>query len=193
MDKRRCELRLKILLPLAFSVFSFVSPASGEYFDPLQFSLPQKASLTSSNYEHLFVAPELPPQSTPEPVPQKKEEPDTTVVETLILEAVGDGYDAMVAVGEVIRNRAKLFNTSYREVCLMPYQFSGWNDAKRAKEFLKVHKRFYEMAEEAWKESETTHLTQNATDYHAYYVQPYWAAGYRRTVRLGAHIFYCRK
>ena len=118
--------------------------------------------------------------------------PEDVMVQTLILEAVGEGYEGMVAVGEVIRNRAKFFQKDFNSVCLMPKQFSGWNDAGRAACFLEEHRDHYFLALAAWRESENTALTNGATDYHADYVHPYWADAYQVTATIGKHIFYIR-
>ena len=114
------------------------------------------------------------------------------MVQTIILEAAGEGYEGMVAVGEVIRNRAKFFQKDFKAVCLAPKQFSGWNDAERAACFLEEHRDHYFLALAAWRESEKTSLTNGATDYHADYVHPYWADAYQVTAEIGRHIFYVR-
>ena len=118
--------------------------------------------------------------------------PEDVVVRTIILEAVGEGYEGMVAVGEVIRNRAKFFQKDFKSVCLMPKQFSCWNDAGRAARFVEEHRDQYFLALAAWRESESTELTHGATDYHADYVHPYWANAYQVTAEIGRHIFYVR-
>lgn len=118
---------------------------------------------------------------------------DTLVVlQTIILESVGDGFESMVAVGEVIRNRADAFQKSYKEVCLTPHQFSGWNDRRRAGEFLEEHSEYLETAYRAWLASAKGHLTKGATDYHTLSIYPDWAAAYRTVAVVGSHIFYCR-
>ena len=120
-------------------------------------------------------------------------DPDEIAVQTIILEALGEGYEGMVAVGEVIRNRTKLFPKDASAVCLMPKQFSCWNDSARATEFLRKYHQYYFVAFTAWKNSETTSLTGGATDYHADSIHPYWADAYRVTAHIGNHIFYVRK
>ena len=109
---------------------------------------------------------------------------------TLLLEAVGEGYRGMIAVGEVIRNRAIASGRSFGDVCLMPYQFSAWNDVPRAQNFLSENKRYLALAMRAWHASARTFMTHGATYYHADYVNPYWAADYRRVATIGRHIFY---
>ena len=118
---------------------------------------------------------------------------EKVVVETLMMEALGEGYRGMTAVGEVIRARMRLFSKNAEEVCLMPKQFSCWNDPAHEAEFMEKYKRYYFVALCAWMNSEETDLTGGATDYHADYVHPYWADAYRETVELGRHIFYSRQ
>ena len=122
----------------------------------------------------------------------RRSDEERIIVETLLMEAVGDGYEAMVAVGEVIRNRSVLFHKDFKEVCLAPYQFSCWNDTERAKKFLEDHRQYYALAEKAWKASEFTSLVGGATDYHADTMTPDWANAYQKTAGIGAHIFYKR-
>ena len=120
-------------------------------------------------------------------------DPDEIAVQTIILEALGEGYEGMVAVGEVIRNRSKLFPKDFTGICLMPKQFSCWNDEAKAREFLRKYREYYFVAMTAWKNSETSRLTGGATDYHAASIHPYWAGAYRVAARIGNHIFYVRK
>jgi len=112
--------------------------------------------------------------------------------QTLMLEALGEGFEGMVAVGEVIRNREKLFSKSPEEVCLIPKQFSAWNDPSRAEEFLKKYRDYYFIALTAWLESEKSAFTNGATDYHTVSIHPYWADAYRVAARIKHHIFYRR-
>ncbi len=118
---------------------------------------------------------------------------DKIAAQTILMEALGEGYEGMVAVGEVIRNREKLFSKDVDSVCLMPRQFSCWNDTKRAHEFLRKNRLYLFVALLAWKHSKRTSLTHGATDYHANSVHPYWADAYRVTTRIGRHIFYARE
>ncbi len=120
-------------------------------------------------------------------------DPEEIAAQTLMLEALGEGYDGMVAVGEVIRNRTKLFLKNPSEICRMKKQFSCWNDERKAREFLEKNKAYYFIALTAWRASERSALTGGATDYHAVYVRPYWAEAYRVAARIGRHIFYVRK
>jgi spore germination cell wall hydrolase CwlJ-like protein len=127
----------------------------------------------------------------PFPAPFYEDE-DKIAAQTILLEAVGEGYRGMLAVGEVIRNRVELFSSDAASVCRMPQQFSCWNDRERARTFLEEHRDYYLIALMAWKDSEKSRLTREATDYHAQYVDPYWAADYSVSARIGNHIFYVR-
>lgn len=182
---------MRVLAVVGVALCVFQAQGQAEYLDPLQFSFPQKISVIAQfkNFD-LLTKPHVP--STKVKPDSEKPSIPPVVIQTLILESVGDGYDAMVAVAEVIRNRSQLFSKSYEEVCLMPKQFSCWNDPKKAREFLSRHKNYLALAEQAWHESAHTHLTRQATDYHANYVRPYWADGYKKVARVGAHIFYRR-
>ena len=120
-------------------------------------------------------------------------ENDRTAVETIMLESLGEGYAGMVAVGEVIRNREKLFMKGSEKVCLMPKQFSCWNDERKARAFLDKYHIYYFVAYTAWLASKSSVLTRGATDYHADTVYPYWAEAYRVSTRIGRHVFYVRR
>lgn len=117
---------------------------------------------------------------------------DKIAAQTLLLEALGEGYEGMVAVGEVIRNREKLFLKGPKEVCLMPKQFSAWDDTAHAEEFLKKYRGYYFIALTAWLESEKSAFTKGATDYHTVSIHPYWADAYHVATRIKHHIFYRR-
>ena len=120
-------------------------------------------------------------------------EDEKVVAQTILMEALGEGFRGMVAVGEVIRNRTRLFMKDPEAVCLMPKQFSCWNDEARARAFLEKYRDYYFIALAAWFESQNSDLTDGATDYHANYVHPYWADAYRAVACLGKHIFYVRE
>ena len=120
-------------------------------------------------------------------------DPNEVAVQTILLEALGEGYEGMVAVGEVIRHRSKFFLKDFTAVCRMPKQFSCWNDEKKSREFLEKYRDYYFVALTAWRDSEKTTLTGGATDYHADSIRPYWADAYSVAAHIGRHIFYVRK
>ena len=179
---------VKVILILSlFSAF-LVPSANAGVIDPIPLfknihESPHKDSLFSKNSGLIFC-----------PLTKKfYNDDDDIAVKTIILEAVGEGYRGMVAVGEVIRNRADLFTKDVNTVCLMPKQFSCWNDRKRAKRFLEKYRDFYFIAHMAWIESKKGALTSGATDYHADPIHPYWADSYRVAAHIGKHVFYVRK
>lgn len=169
---------MKKVLLLAICSVWVVSPAHAGLADPA----PLHPGLFSEQRAPFFY-------------PQTKnfyKDPDKLAAETILLEALGEGYKGMVAVGEVIRNRQRLFGKDAAQICVMPRQFSCWNDRARAEKFLEKHRVYYFVALLAWKHSKHTSLTRGATDYHSYSVHPYWAAAYRVAARIGRHVFYVR-
>ena len=115
---------------------------------------------------------------------------DTVAIQTIILESQGESMAGQVAVGEVIRNRAKRGDLSVDSVCLAYRQFSCWNDGKQAKKALsKASGETWQRASKAWAESEESNLTNGATHYHARKVHPYWV-GRHKGIRIGNHVFY---
>ena len=116
---------------------------------------------------------------------------DTIPIQTLILEAQGEGFEGMRAVGEVIRNRANKAHSTFEGVCLAPRQFSCWNDRGEALKRLKrVSQGTFNLAKRAWDASATSLETQGSRHYHTKAVSPYWAKGKRPTVIIGQHVFY---
>jgi hypothetical protein len=182
---RRPDPRMKIAaLFLLFCAFS-IGLAYAGIIDPLP--LFQTVDVSQMN--------DLSDPSRPFLCPQTEKlykENEKVVVETLMMEALGEGFDGMVAVGEVIRNRTRLFGRQAAEVCLMPKQFSCWNDPQRAESFLEKYRDRYLAAQLAWVVSEHSALTQGATDYHTDTIHPYWADAYRLATRIRSHLFYVR-
>lgn len=183
-----CWSKLKVFSGLFFCWVLTVSSAFAGVLDPVpiskgSFESPPREANSSETKTQFFY-------------PLSKNfynDSDKIAVQTLLLEALGEGYRGMVAVGEVIRNREKLFRKNSKEVCLMPKQFSAWNDPRRAEAFLKKHHDFYFIAARAWVESGKSSFTKGATDYHTVSVHPYWASAYPIAARIRHHIFYRRK
>lgn len=166
------------ILTFLFCFVWAVSPAYAGLTDPV----PIYPNVSLEKSTHFFC-------------PQTKnfyKDSDKIAAETILLEALGEGYRGMVAVGEVIRNRQRLFRKDADQICRMPKQFSCWNDPERAQKFLKKYRVYYFVALLAWKHSKHTSLTSGATDYHANSIHPYWADAYRVAARVGRHIFYSR-
>lgn len=112
-------------------------------------------------------------------------------VQTLILEAENQGLNGMIAVGNVIRNRANKAKASFETICLAPYQFSAWNDRKWAKNRLKkASLDTVQLAYLAWELSETKKLVGESRHYHTKDVHPYWAKGETVDYAIGSHLFF---
>lgn len=128
---------------------------------------------------------------------------DSIPIQTIALEARGEGLIGQVAVGEVIRNRAATrcrmelywgemsLLEAVRWVCLEPSQFSCWNDRKQALIALKgVSGEEYQRAGRAWAESEQMAvLGEGYTHYHEKSILPHWAVG-KKGKRISNHVFY---
>lgn len=119
-------------------------------------------------------------------------------VETLVLEAGGEGYAGMIAVGEVIRNRTDDVYTHGRysdrveQVIRRPWQFSCWNSPLIAKLRLsRVSGETWQKAAMAWEASRTSNLTNGATHYaNLALCSPKWARKLEKVGKIGRHTFY---
>lgn len=179
---------VKAVLILFLCSVSAVSPASAGVMDPI----PLFKDIHESPHEGLSFSQKSGLIFCPLSKQFYKHD-DEVAVKTILLEAVGEGYRGMVAVGEVIRNRSDLFHKDFNTVCLMPKQFSCWNDRARAKRFIEKYGDYYFVALMAWTESKKSAFTGGATDYHADRIHPKWADSYRVAAHIGKHIFYVRK
>ena len=113
------------------------------------------------------------------------------VAATLILEAGGEySTGSMEAVNEVIRNRAAKRKLTTRQVCLQRKQFSCWNSGRIDQLLAKAkrHPRFSEAL--AIVKGSDTNYTGGADHYHPDYCSPYWASSFKKTCKIGLHIFY---
>lgn len=111
---------------------------------------------------------------------------------TLLAEAGGEGFDGMVAVGNVIRNRAAKRGLTVEEVCLQRLQFSCWNDkGVTVYRYAERNRAIWQDALTAWQVSGTEDITDMADHYFADYIaMPKWARGMTETVRVGRHRFF---
>ena len=126
----------------------------------------------------------------------------------IYFEARGEPTVGQIAVGQVVMSRVDdhRYPDNICDVVKEGYyyswntnipipdkcQFSFWCDGKS--EEITDHEA-YEWAEEiSWGLIEGTlniiDLTDGATHYHAYYVQPSWSERFTQTVRINDHIFY---
>ena len=90
------------------------------------------------------------------------------VLSCILLEARGESYLGQVAVGEVIRNRAFKTSIGIIEICLAPFQFSCWNNARKAEKAInRISGDEWQIASKAWEESKHTNYSKGATYYLA--------------------------
>lgn len=124
---------------------------------------------------------------------------------TLWGEARGEGFNGMVAVGWVIRNRVNdgkaksWWGEGYVGVCQKPWQFSCWNKNDPNSAYLRGEKAIpaaqFDLAIQAAKaviDGTLPDPTGKATSYYStsMKVAPDWAAQGTKTVQLGHHLFY---
>ena len=126
----------------------------------------------------------------------------------IYFEARGEPTVGQIAVGQVIMSRVadhrypdnvcdvvkEGYYYSWNPEIPIPdkCQFSFWCDGKDEKI---TDQEAYEWAEEiSWGLLDSTlsviDLTDGATHYHAWWVQPSWSEMFTRTVRIDDHIFY---
>lgn len=128
-------------------------------------------------------------------------EPTDLAVATIVAEAGGEGYDGMLAVAEVIRNRMLSRYASDGTVegtILRPFQFSCWNTAEEGARLrmwrLKREEPVVVEAERAWKASwRGTTRTHGAVLYYNPQLvahPPGWVARAVPTVTIGKHAFF---
>lgn len=107
-------------------------------------------------------------------------------------EARGEPLEGQLAVAQVVLNRAAdpRWPSSICEVVYQRYQFSFTFDG--APDF-PAPNRNWKKAEAVAIIAATEHwndLTDKAVFYHANYVSPKWRHAFRKTTRIGQHIFY---
>jgi spore germination cell wall hydrolase CwlJ-like protein len=106
-------------------------------------------------------------------------------------EARGEPLAGQYAVAEVTMNR-RGWGPFRKSVCAVVYEpgaFSWTNDRHLPTPAGAAWSRAQRVAEEVYWQKHVPTL-HGARYYHATYVKPDWAAGKRRVVRIGNHIFY---
>ncbi len=118
-------------------------------------------------------------------------EASEVAVSTIILESRGESFKGQVAVGEVIRTRAKKRGLTFTEVCLQAKQFSCWNDREEARyKLARIADDIKAVARRAWVASARTNYTNSSDHYFADYIdEPYWAKVMQVKAVIGKHIF----
>lgn len=126
------------------------------------------------------------------------------VAATIIGEAGGEEYSGLLAIKNVLDNRAKNKNTSAAGEAIRPKQFSMWNSAtkgvstKADYDDIKIksiidecrdHEKWNDAVDIANKQIKDT--TKGATDYYAHnkIKPPYWTKDWTKTVIIGNHTF----
>jgi len=132
--------------------------------------------------------------------------PDLFAVSTIIAEAGNQPLNGMIAVAEVIRERARRRYNSDGSIIgtlLHPYQFSCWNHDLNSRRLMirsinslallnPIPQPNVKLAVEAWAKSKTTNLTNKAVLYHTQWISPNWTKNLKviKTVQIGDHLFY---
>jgi len=113
--------------------------------------------------------------------------------------------DSRIGVGHVVMNRVA--NKHYPDsVCKVVKQGRTWKgnpirnkcafswrcDGKKDIPLNKVAWDVSVVIAKAILKNEISDPTNGSVMYHADYVKPYWAAAYKREVKLGVHIFYTK-
>lgn len=103
-------------------------------------------------------------------------------------EARGESIEGQRAVALVTLNRSKFSNKEICEVVYKPYQFS-WTIYKPSVKDPKAYKIAKNVALEVLS-GKISDFTRGSTFYHATYIKPVWSLKFRRTVKIGNHVFY---
>jgi len=114
-------------------------------------------------------------------------------------EARGEGYIGMLAVCWVIRNRAlnpRWWGRNVADVCLLPRQFSCWNENDpNRRPLLWVDERDRQFTEAlraagAALAGEGDDPTITSDHFHATHMRPTWAADRNPVITIGRHRFH---
>lgn len=112
---------------------------------------------------------------------------------TIAAEAAGEGETGMIAVGNVIRNRAERRGKSLADVVREPKQFTGYEQPgdgalqilQDPDQVAKIDGIIDRLAS-----GELPDITDGADHYHTKAVNPDWAGKMRKTTEVGEHLFY---
>lgn len=134
-----------------------------------------------------------------EKVPVYMTENDRTQIrcmtENAYFEALGEPRKGIVAVNNVVMNRVEdnrfpdspcgVINQRTKRVCQFSWKCEG---GKRIRDWDK-YREIEDIVEDVYL-GNTGDVTNGAKFYHADYVRPQWSRVYRKTAKIGAHIFY---
>ncbi|MBJ6722450.1 PLxRFG domain-containing protein [Bacillus sp. PR5] len=139
------------------------------------------------------VQPEPRAKDQPAPVPGMSARDWDDTVNTMIAEAGGDGAVGMLAVANVIRNRAERRGKSIGDIVRAPSQFEGYyapgEKAVQAQQNPQVRAEAEKILRGVLA-GELKDPTQGADHFHAAGVNPDWANKMPSTTRIGGHTFY---
>ncbi|HHV66738.1 MAG TPA: hypothetical protein GXX48_03705, partial [Ochrobactrum intermedium] len=139
------------------------------------------------------VQPEQPAKDQPAPVPGMSARDWNDTINTMIAEAGGDGPVGMLAVANVIRNRAERRGKSIGDIVRAPSQFEGYyapgEKAVQAQQNPQVRAEAEKILRGVLA-GELKDPTQGADHFHAGGVNPDWASKMPATTRIGGHVFY---
>lgn len=117
--------------------------------------------------------------------------PRETVALTLLGEARGETPVGMYAVACVIRNRSIERKMPMDKVCTQKYQFSCWPAIRSRRDLLKTKEgKFALQITDKIMSGQGDDITGGANHYHAFYVNPSWKNGMKKTLVYRSHIFY---
>lgn len=139
------------------------------------------------------VQPEAPMKDQPAPMPGMSARDWNDTVNTMIAEAGGDGPVGMLAVANVIRNRAERRGKSLGDIVRAPSQFEGYyapgDKAIQAQQDPRVRAEAESILRGVLA-GELRDPTDGADHFHAAGVNPDWASKMPSTTRIGGHTFY---
>jgi len=129
---------------------------------------------------------------------------DEIIAATIVGEAGGESKNGMIAIKNVLDNRAKKKGSSAAGEAIRPKQFSMWNSATKGVsvrsdfdptklqsviDSYKTHKKWNEALQIA--KASHSDLTKGANMYYAHnkIKPPYWTKGWKQTTVIGNHTF----
>lgn len=117
------------------------------------------------------------------------------MTENAYFEAKGEPVKGIIAVNNVVLNRVEdnrfpnspcgVINQRTRRVCQFSWKCEG---GKRVRDWNKYNE-IQDIVEDVYL-GNTGDVTRGAQFYHADYVKPNWSRVFRKTTKIGAHIFY---
>lgn len=117
----------------------------------------------------------------------------TCLALNIYFEARSEDLQSQVAVGQVTLNRVSSPNypNTVCEVVKQKGQFSWYSDglSDKPKEAL-AWTRSLALADQMLAKPIQVKCVDSSTHYHADYVKPYWAKIFKKTCKIGTHIFY---